>query len=241
MRPAPRSRTAASRAAVLAVLSALVAGLLSIGAAGASAASGTPLRGDGMYPRAVRLEHSGAANGRIVSSVVTFDGNNGVGTISESTDAGRTFAEVGQVRAPDAAGGKGLCCSTLYELPQAVGGLPAGTLLWSASIGQDTAPRHMSLQVFRSNDVGRTWSYLSTVATAADERGLWEPEFSVAADGQLVPTTPTRQIPPTARSSSRPAAPTESPGPGTTTPSPALWPPTGRAWPWCGSCRTAHT
>jgi hypothetical protein len=34
--------------------------------------------------------------------------------------------------------------------------------------------------------VGRTWSYLSTVATAPNTGGLWEPEFTVDAAGDLV-------------------------------------------------------
>ncbi|WP_255952599.1 exo-alpha-sialidase [Streptomyces odontomachi] len=173
--------------ALTALLLVLVAGLLSFHAPPASAASGTLLRdGTGLYPRAVRLEHSGADNGRILASVVTFDGNNGLGAVYESTDDGGSFRQVGTVGDPQAAGGRGLCCSTLFELPQQVGGLPAGTLLWAASVGQDTADRRMSIRVFASTDVGRSWSYLSTVATAPNDRGLWEPEFSVDAQGNLV-------------------------------------------------------
>ncbi|WNI27144.1 RICIN domain-containing protein [Streptomyces sp. ITFR-16] len=168
---------------------------LSLGPAAASPASpvasvsatGTPLgSGTGLYPRAIRLEHSGAANGRVLASVVTFDGDNGVGAIHESTDAGATFRQVGRVADPESAGGQGLCCSTLFELPRQVGALPPGTLLWAASAGQDEPDRRMALRIWKSGDVGRTWSYLSSCATAAGTGGLWEPEFSVAADGALV-------------------------------------------------------
>ncbi|MFD0431479.1 hypothetical protein ACFQ60_42530 [Streptomyces zhihengii] len=69
-----------------------------------------------------------------------------------------------------------------------MGNLPAGTLLWASSAGQDEAGRRMALRVWRSNDVGRSWSYLSSCATAGNTGGLWEPEFSVAADGALVCT-----------------------------------------------------
>ncbi|MFJ8884589.1 RICIN domain-containing protein [Streptomyces sp. NPDC102402] len=152
-----------------------------------AAASGTPLRdGTGLYPRAVRLAHNGAANGRVLASVVTFDGNNGIGAIHESTDAGATFREVGRVGDPESAGGQGLCCTTLFELPRQIGTLPAGTLLWASSAGQDESGRRMALRVWRSNDIGRTWSSLSSCATATGTGGLWEPEFSVAADGALV-------------------------------------------------------
>ncbi|WP_344288567.1 sialidase family protein [Streptomyces synnematoformans] len=153
----------------------------------AGAADGTKLRdGTGLYPRALRLEHSGAANGRVLASVVTFEGNNGLGAIYESTDDGGSFTQVGTVADPDAAGGQGLCCATLYELPRQVGGLRAGTLLWAASVGQDEADRRMALRVFTSTDTGRSWSYLSTIATAPNDKGLWEPEFSIDASGALV-------------------------------------------------------
>ncbi|HEX3811463.1 MAG TPA: exo-alpha-sialidase, partial [Mycobacteriales bacterium] len=142
----------------------------------------SPLRpGTGLYPRAIRLH-----NGVIAASVVTFDGNNGQGAIYQSHDDGSTFAQVGTVADPAAAQGKGLCCATLYELPHRVGALPAGTLLWAASIGQDTPDRRMRIRVWSSPDQGRNWSFLATIATADSTLGLWEPEFTVAANGQLV-------------------------------------------------------
>lgn len=165
----------------------LLGSLLAAQAPPAAAASGTPLRdGTGLYPRALRLQHNGAANGRVLASVVTFRGADGLGAIYESTNDGGTFRQVGEVADPEAAGGQGECCATLYELPRQIGSLPAGTLLWAASIGQDEANRRMAIRVFHSTDVGRTWSYLSTVATAPNTKGLWEPEFSVDATGQLV-------------------------------------------------------
>ncbi|MFJ8748969.1 RICIN domain-containing protein [Streptomyces sp. NPDC102441] len=153
----------------------------------AVAATGTPLGdGTGLYPRAIRLAHSGAADGRVLASVVTFDGNNGIGAIHESTDGGTTFHEVGRVADPESAAGQGLCCATLFELPRQVGSLATGTLLWASSAGQDEQDRRMALRIWRSDDVGRTWSYLSACATANGTGGLWEPEFSIAADGALV-------------------------------------------------------
>lgn len=155
------------------------------GAGAAAAATGTPLReGTGLYPRAIRLAHSGAANGRVLAGVVAFPGGNGVGSIHESTDGGGTFQHVGTVADPQAAQGRGLCCATLFELPRQLGDLPAGTLLWAASVSAQARP--MSIRVWRSGDIGRTWSYLSDCATTTGTGGLWEPEFSVAADGRLV-------------------------------------------------------
>ncbi|GHJ28760.1 hypothetical protein TPA0910_31930 [Streptomyces hygroscopicus subsp. sporocinereus] len=49
----------------------------------------TPLRdGAALYPRAIRLEHSGDRSGRVLASSVVHDGGDGVGTIQESTDDG---------------------------------------------------------------------------------------------------------------------------------------------------------
>ena len=151
------------------------------------AADGALLRdGVGLYPRAIRLEHNGNLNGRIVAGVVTFAGNNGLGAIYESRNNGASFEQIGTIADPQSANGRGLCCATLYELPQKVGKLRAGTLLWAASIGQDTPNRSMTIRVWKSVDGGRTWGYLSTVAAAANTRGLWEPEFSVDASGRLI-------------------------------------------------------
>ncbi|WP_394436577.1 sialidase family protein [Streptomyces sp. SGAir0957] len=180
----PRRRAALTAVVLLGLLVSLLGAVQS---GTADAATGTKLRdGTGLYPRAIRLEHSGSANGRVLASVVTFSGNNGLGAVHESTDGGRTFRQVGTVTDPEAAGGQGLCCSTLFELPRQIGNLPAGTLLWAASVGQDEPGRRMALRVFKSSDTGRTWSHLSTVATAGNEKGLWEPEFSVDAAGELV-------------------------------------------------------
>lgn len=142
--------------------------------------------GTALYPRMIRLAHSGEANGRLLLSVVTFPGGEyGEGRIFESLDDGKTWSSspVGSIR-DDVA--HGLCCSTLYELPVAAGSRPAGTLLWAASVGQDQSGRRMALRVWESRDRGRTWSYLSSCAVAANNGGLWEPELSMTDGGRLV-------------------------------------------------------
>ncbi|MFD0203312.1 MULTISPECIES: AbfB domain-containing protein [Saccharothrix] len=165
---------------VLAVLAALVSA-----APVAVAAGGTPVSQDAaMYPRAIRLAHNGAANGRLLLTTTAFPPGGPVGAISESTDGGTTYRRVGAVADPEAR--TGLCCTTLFELPRQVGSLPPGTLLWAGSTGQDGADRRMALRVWRSTDLGRTWNHLSTAVRASGTGGLWEPEFSVDASGRLV-------------------------------------------------------
>ena len=44
----------------------------------------------------------------------------------------------------------------------------------------------MALRVWASTDVGRTWFFLSSCAHTDSQQGVWEPDFSLAADGSLV-------------------------------------------------------
>ncbi|KAA2253558.1 exo-alpha-sialidase [Solihabitans fulvus] len=137
------------------------------------------------YPRVIRLAHSGAANGRIVAAVVRDLNGVGGGEIFESADGGASFAQLGRIADP--LGDNGVCCADLFELPSQVGSLRPGTLLWVGAFGEAARPVPvMSLRIWQSTDRGRTWSYLSACAEAADGRRLWEPELAVDAAGRLV-------------------------------------------------------
>ena len=144
-------------------------------------------QGGSSYPRLVRLQHSGPANGRVLASMTTYVDKAGRAVIYESGDDGKSFEQVGEIRDPEGENTKGMCCSTLYELPRAVGDMPAGTLLWAgtAGVGADADTRTSSIRLWRSDDHGRTWNYLSNVVTMPPGPGVWEPEFTVTADGQL--------------------------------------------------------
>lgn len=164
---------------------------------GARAATGTLLPQGVGYPRLVRLTYGPAAsNGWIVASTT--------GKLFVSKDDGKTFAFLGD--APVQAGSRLRCCETLYELPQAVGNLPAGTLLYSATYSsgvtdspqprvpgaQPRTPREQgtpAIEVYVSTDQGAHWTYHSTPVQGRGEKGtggLWEPQFTVARDGALV-------------------------------------------------------
>ncbi|MGA8116597.1 MAG: sialidase family protein [Actinocatenispora sp.] len=139
--------------------------------------------GTQLYPRMIRLAHSGSANGQLIASTTTFDPQ-GYGAIFRSTDDGASFQQIGAVRDPASAAGQ--CCSSLYELPSQIGSMPAGTLVFSASYGADAgANRRMSLDLWASTDHGATWAKKSTVLTAPNAGGLWEPEMHVNAEGEL--------------------------------------------------------
>lgn len=144
---------------------------------------------EGLYPRVVRISHdpTPSANGNVVASVTSFPGGKGEQQIFSSSDNGASFARIGTINDPDFA--TGLCCGTLYEMPVTIGTLRAGSLLWAGSVGGDTPTKPMQIKIYRSTDRGVTWTYLSNCATGGVPRsagGLWEPEFTVAANGSLV-------------------------------------------------------
>lgn len=156
--------------------------------------TGTLLNGEdaAFYPRAIRLAHQAdtSLNGAVIASTIAFNGGVGQGRIFISRDDGASFALQGSVS--DAAWPKGLCCGSIYELPSAVGALPAGTLVWSASTGQDQQSLPMKHPIYRSSDAGKTWTSLNAncgvglKARGGDGTGIWEPELFVARGGQLV-------------------------------------------------------
>jgi hypothetical protein len=151
----------------------------------ASAASGTKLMNDvSFYPRSIRLQHSGANNGRIIANVASDTARGADGVIFESTNNGASFQPVGRVEDPWGAAGRGGCCESLFELPQQIGSMPAGTLLWAGSMGRQAG--QSQLRIWKSNDIGRTWSYVSSCYVTPNGLGLWEPELSIDAAGRLV-------------------------------------------------------
>ncbi|MRW91441.1 exo-alpha-sialidase [Duganella sp. FT80W] len=145
----------------------------------------------GAYPRLVRQSHhaSAALNGRVLASMQSTESGQSVGAIYASGDDGLSYSRIGTIADPDFKGGH--CCAALYELPVKIGALPAGTLLYAASVGQErTAP--MENRIYQSADGGVTWNYLSLCGkgriakNSKDPSGIWEPEFAIAASGELM-------------------------------------------------------
>ncbi|RFU42927.1 exo-alpha-sialidase [Actinomadura logoneensis] len=164
------------------------AGTPNVGAADVARGTLLPV-GPAWYPRAVRLAYSAdrAHRGRILVSTNTNAG----GTISESTDGGRTFHRLSAIR-PPMASGRFSCCSTLFEYPQKLGRYRAGTLVWATSVnslgGGETRPNpHSAILGWRSTDYGRTWRPLPRpIVSGTGGHGVWEPEFSAAGGGLVV-------------------------------------------------------
>jgi Ricin-type beta-trefoil lectin domain len=148
---------------------------------------------DASYPRVIRLAHSGPANGELLA---TFS-HSGVGSskasfpIYQSNDDGHTWSSSPIGTVADTIHGWDLDGPTLFELPQAEGSLPAGTLLAAGTAWNRSDYTQQSIEVFYSTDHGATWSYRSSCASEAGQadtqgHGIWEPEFAVAGNGDLV-------------------------------------------------------
>jgi hypothetical protein len=78
----------------------------------------------------------------------------------------------------------------LFELPEAQGDLPAGTLLAAGTAWNRPDFRQQAMEVFISRDGGANWTYRSSCASEAlqvnnEGHGIWEPFFAITGDGSL--------------------------------------------------------
>jgi hypothetical protein len=148
---------------------------------------------DASYPRVIRLEHSGSADGELLA---TFS-HSGVGStkanfpIYESTNNGASWSSSPIGTVTDTVHGWDLDGPTLYELPQAEGSLPAGTLLAAGTAWNRGDYTQQAIEVFYSTNGGVTWNYRSSCTSESGQadtegHGIWEPEFAVAGNGDLV-------------------------------------------------------
>lgn len=157
--------------------------------------SGTLLNADWItYSRLVRLEHQAETSQNGLVLAVATERVSGLWrpTVHVSEDQGVTFTPRAAVQDPDFP--KGVCCGSLFELPQAVGVLPAGTLIYSASVGYDVAGTLMENRVYVSRDSARSFQRLEGVNCGTSSvpkipqqpgSGVWEPEFFIGGDGSL--------------------------------------------------------
>jgi hypothetical protein len=149
----------------------------------------TPLRVDGAsYPRVIELK-IGAPKGTLLATFA----RRGPLQIFRSTDNGdswQQFSEVPQLQ--------GEPC--LYELPVKMGEFPAGTIMACGGSPAGKTPGKRSLDVAVSKDGGKSWEYLSTIATGGigrydpfdragllrDQSPVFEPYLFADAQNRLV-------------------------------------------------------
>ncbi|MDO0934905.1 RICIN domain-containing protein [Streptomyces sp. DG2A-72] len=143
-----------------------------------------------LYPRAVRLQHSGSSDGTLLATFEQYSSGTPVFPIYRSTDNGSSWTQISSIT--DTHNGFGMRYQPfLYELPTAVGNFPAGTILAAGnSIPSDLSSTELDL--YASTDHGASWSYVSTIATGgkADptngQTPVWEPFLMVSGSKLIV-------------------------------------------------------
>jgi hypothetical protein len=116
------------------------------------------------YPRVIELRYFPAEKGQLLA---TFSLRGQSLPIYRSTDRGESwqkFSEVPMLRGQPA----------LLELPMRVGEFAAGTILAAGEGLPGTDPGKRTLDVAATLDGGKTWAYLSTIATGG--AGRYDPE-----------------------------------------------------------------
>ena len=144
------------------------------------------------YPRLIRLEHAGSANGTLLATFANAGGAQAKAhlPIYRSTDNGKSWSghPIGTVR--DTVHGWDLEAPALFELPIAQGDLPAGTLFAAGTAWNRKDFRQQAMMVYVSKDQGVSWSYRSSCAAEQlqvnnEGHGIWEPWFVITADASL--------------------------------------------------------
>lgn len=142
-----------------------------------------------LYPRAIQLQYAGPENGQMLATFEQYTHGIPAFHIYRSTNGGATWSHFSEVT--DTQTGWGMRYQPfLYELPQSLGSMPAGTILCFGN----SIPHNLSktqLDMYKSTDHGATWTFVSHIASggAAIPDGrhspVWEP-FALFANGKLI-------------------------------------------------------
>ncbi len=134
------------------------------------------------YGRILRLEHSGSVNGTLLATFEAWPNNFG---IYRSTDDGVNWTQIATTSETQFAGYQFKVEPDLFELPVAMGNLPAGTVLLAGNAPGPSSSRN--LEIYYSLDHGLTWKFRSVVqSNDATHINLWEPYLGVTSAGQLI-------------------------------------------------------
>jgi hypothetical protein len=142
------------------------------------------------YPRVIQLEHSVTAKGELLA---TFSQRGQSLPIYRSTDDGDSWqklSEVPMLRGQPA----------LFELPRRMGEFPAGTIMAAGNGPPASDSTRRTLDLAYSVDGGKTWAYLSTIASGGeghydpsdragllrDQDPIFEPYLYMDSSGHLV-------------------------------------------------------
>lgn len=137
----------------------------------------------GEYPRVIRLQQAGGANGTLLATFEhTFrDGTPGYLVIRRSADEGVSWSTAAIVPEPNR--WPTMWQPSLLELPRRIGNWPAGTILLAENSSTKIDTR---IYLFSSADHGTTWRREAAVVSGnGPKAGVWEPWLMIDGGGRL--------------------------------------------------------
>ena len=150
----------------------------------------TAVRYGALYPHAIQLKYQSnpADNGKMLATFEKYTVAPFTFPVFESTDNGASWSRLPDVT--DQVNGWGLKQEPhLFELPQAVGTMPAGTILMIGN-SEPADDSHTKLDIYKTNDLGQTWTFVSSVASGGKAvmgtaTAIWEP-YLLFANNKLI-------------------------------------------------------
>ncbi|MBO4355266.1 MAG: exo-alpha-sialidase [Clostridia bacterium] len=139
------------------------------------------------YPTMIELCHQSdeSKNGILLATGERWLDDNNC-RIYRSTDKGESFETIAVVKDDLHKGTRTSYAPCLFELPRAVGDMPAGTIILGSDCINDGWTK-VYIVLFKSLDQGETWEAFAEIAGGPkDNGGVWEPSFIVTDDGTLV-------------------------------------------------------
>lgn len=148
------------------------------------------------YARVIRIAHTQAQRGVLLASFEHShsDGTPSAYVIRQSDDDGITWSTRSSVQDGEIGPGHPAAIfyqPALFELPEQMGTHPKGTLLLAGNVlsrPNSGVEYQARFGLWRSDDVGLTWTFVSVfqVGEAQQGRGIWEPFLDVDGQGRLV-------------------------------------------------------
>ena len=148
-----------------------------------------------LYPRCIVLNHNAEKPGALLATFECRAKTMPVFPIFESLDDGASWHLLSQIE--DKEYGWGCRYQPhLFELPQQVGDLPAGTILCAGNVIPDDLGKTV-LVLYKSADGGKSWELVSEILrggpahtdppdTADEDRPVWEPFLELTEKGELI-------------------------------------------------------
>ena len=156
-------------------------------------ADGTTIYGDTTYDRCFYERVVELSNGDLLATwqrefpiVTNWSGMKSF-YFYKSSDQGKTWSYASELDPSDYSGlsRDKMGMPGMFVLPQALGNLSAGTILFATSDWD--ANSSYCIHIWKSTDNGATWSLHSNLASRGSvSQSVWEPEFAVSSDGDLV-------------------------------------------------------